>query len=1003
MTSRGFPSALSARTRKSFVLFWAALFVLSLMLQYASAVVPRDALAVHDTGLFELDGNAQATTSDDWDLVWAGTDSAFSTEFIGGDAEAPANDATFFQGGGSKDENPIGQWGYSGNDVAPDKDQILDAYAAAYDSGAGTFVYFGADKFDDSGDAQIGFWFFQDAVGLGPNGNFAGAHQVGDLLVLSDFTNGGSVDTIKVYEWDGLGGDNLALVASGVDCSSEPAGDDVCAIVNDASIPVDWPFENKDGETSPAAGQFFEGGLDLNALFDGEPPCFASFLAETRSSQQTDAQLKDFALGAFSTCPTPAIDIVKTADKTALPVGGGTVNYTYTVTNPGNVPLTGVTLTDQLTGTQTDACSPLTGPTGDTNQDSKLDTTETWVWTCSTNITVDTDNTATADSNEAGPVTSHWSVTVVPSNPDVNVVKSVTSTSDQTGATANPGDTLTYTISIQNVGNDAATVDVTDDINDLLAHGDYNNDASPATTSFTAGVLFWDDLSVGAGLTATLTYSVTLDDTFPQGTTHLPNVVVVVGPGSNCPDESEDANCDTDTTVEANPSLVVEKSIGGQHQTTANPGDTITYTITVENTGDADATNVVVTDDITDVLVHASYVSCTNSCSGPDAGDVLTWTLPTVAAGATETVQFTVHLDATGFPVNQTIHLPNTVVVANSNCPAESENPDCSTDTTVLVPGNPAVTISKLVNNVESVTITGGVSTTLTYTILVKNVGNAPTATDYVVTDSAFPAFYSITSVSWTKNGVTTASTSAALLGAGINLGVLGANDNAASGNDEVTVTVTGSASPAGASSGPHVNTAFACPSNAEGNEQCVSDTASVSVSFTPPPPPSGGGPSLGSLTITKSLSPATGFPGGTFTFNVSCGQQQTITVAAGQASGSVTIYSLPIGTSCTVTEVTPLTSPGTGWQWVGQPQYAPGQTVTVPNTVTVTNFRGQVAAATATPTVTLPPTDTITGENGGSPGVNLGLILLILAGITTVLGVLAPVPARIRRRDRRG
>ncbi len=166
-----------------------------------------------------------------------------------------------------------------------------------------------------------------------------------------------------------------------------------------------------------------------------------------------------------------------------------------------------------------------------------------------------------------------------------------------------------------------------------------------------------------------------------------------------------------------------------------------------------------------------------------------------------------------------------------------------------------------------------------------------------------------------------------------------------------------------------------------------------------------------GSLTITKVLNPATAFPGGTFTFNVSCNQPQTITLqpqtitlAAGQATGSVTINGLTIGSTCTVTEVTPLTSAGEGWQWAGQPLYGPGQAVSVPNTVTVTvtNFRGEVAGVIATPRVTLPPTDSLDSGTSSSPGVNLGLILLLFSGIMTVLGFLTPVPARARRRDRR-
>jgi len=45
MMSRGFPSALSARSRRSFTLFWAALFVLSLGLQYGSLASPPTARA----------------------------------------------------------------------------------------------------------------------------------------------------------------------------------------------------------------------------------------------------------------------------------------------------------------------------------------------------------------------------------------------------------------------------------------------------------------------------------------------------------------------------------------------------------------------------------------------------------------------------------------------------------------------------------------------------------------------------------------------------------------------------------------------------------------------------------------------------------------------------------------------------------------------------------------------------------------------------------------------
>ena len=323
MRSRGIWWYMSARTRKSLTLFWTALFVCSLLLQYANFAAAPPVAAVHDEGLFELDGNAvdQAAAGDDWQN---GTPTAQDSLFIPGSVEKDGADVTYFKGGGSKDHHDIDEWDWSATDVAPDKDELIDVFAAVYDDPDGTIVYFGADKFDDSGDAQIGFWFFQEAVSLADDGTFNGLHTVGDVLVLSDFTNGGDIDTICVYEWDpsqsgdtaagvpDVGcdtGDNLLLAAAGADCDVGDGSFDVCAVVNDGPADVaPWPFLNKDNATTFGAGQFFEGGINLDELFGGDAPCFSGFLAETRSSQEVEAQLKDFALGNLDTCRPPNME-----------------------------------------------------------------------------------------------------------------------------------------------------------------------------------------------------------------------------------------------------------------------------------------------------------------------------------------------------------------------------------------------------------------------------------------------------------------------------------------------------------------------------------------------------------------------------------------------------------------------------------------------------------------------------------------------------------------------
>ena len=81
---------------------------------------------------------------------------------------------SFYTGGGSKDTNGIqdGPWIYdTTNDQVPDADDIVTAFAAAYENTDGDVIfYFGADRLDWDGDKQIGFWFFRQPVGLGPVG-----------------------------------------------------------------------------------------------------------------------------------------------------------------------------------------------------------------------------------------------------------------------------------------------------------------------------------------------------------------------------------------------------------------------------------------------------------------------------------------------------------------------------------------------------------------------------------------------------------------------------------------------------------------------------------------------------------------------------------------------------------------------------------------------------------------------------------------------------------------
>jgi hypothetical protein len=193
-------------------------------------------------------------------------------------------------------------------------------------------LYFGSDRFDNSGDAQQGFWFFQNKIGLGTNAVGGGTgftssgtganqwHRNGDLLVISDFSNGGTTATITVYKWDNTctkavtkpnpgdcGDINLRLLATSdkaLCASTLQQNDNACGIVNPANgtaVPWSTDYTDKSGNHTYLQGELYEGGVNLSLLGLGNE-CFASVASETRSSTSTTAVLKDFVLGSFGQC-----------------------------------------------------------------------------------------------------------------------------------------------------------------------------------------------------------------------------------------------------------------------------------------------------------------------------------------------------------------------------------------------------------------------------------------------------------------------------------------------------------------------------------------------------------------------------------------------------------------------------------------------------------------------------------------------------------------------------
>lgn len=113
----------------------------------------------------------------------------------------------------------------------------------------------------------------------------------------------------------------------------------------------------------------------------------------------------------------PLIHVVKVPSTFLLPAWGGVVTYSYSVTNPGVVPLDNVSIVD-------DKCTGLPGRVvghpGDINKNNLLDPSETFYFTCQTNIWATVTNLATAQGSGNGlTVTDFAFVTVVVAPPVV--------------------------------------------------------------------------------------------------------------------------------------------------------------------------------------------------------------------------------------------------------------------------------------------------------------------------------------------------------------------------------------------------------------------------------------------------------------------------------------------------------------------------------------------------------------------------------------------------------
>jgi hypothetical protein len=204
------------------------------------------------------------------------------------------------------------------------------------------------DRLVNNGDAQIGFWFFQNGTAPvvtqpGNIQNFAPPKKVGpgaivgDILVLADFTGGGRDAGVTVLEWVGTGGnysesDAFNLLSVGAAVAENNAGP--------TPVPTcGWGYPT----TSYDINAFFEGYIDL-ASIGAASVCFSRAMLEGRSSQEITASLDDFVggpLGSVPNCSISGSNTICAGTSTCFTATGGSGSFTYSWSGPNGFSASG--------------------------------------------------------------------------------------------------------------------------------------------------------------------------------------------------------------------------------------------------------------------------------------------------------------------------------------------------------------------------------------------------------------------------------------------------------------------------------------------------------------------------------------------------------------------------------------------------------------------------------------------------------------------------------------
>lgn len=401
----------------------------------------------------------------------------------------------------------------------------------------------------------------------------------------------------------------------------------------------------------------------------------------------------------------PALTVSKTADRTRITAAGETINYSFLVTNTGNVTLTGVTVTETaFTGTGTPPVVTCPAGAASLAAGATVTCTASYVVTQADIDAGGVTNTATGTGTPptGEPPVSPPSTVVVPPDPvpGITVVKSA---SPNTPDAYQVGQEITFSFVVTNTGN-VTLANVTVNEESFSGTGTLSPVVCPAGAA---------SLAPSVQIVCTATYVLTQADVNAGRVT---NSATATGtpPGTLVPPVSPPS--ETEVPIDPAPGISIVKSATPATMTAV--GQTIAYSFVVTNTGNVTLEDVTVDETAFSGSGSLSAIECPVGAASMLPGQIITCTA---------------QYQTTQADVDSGL-LANTAVATGT---PPSGQPPVSPPSTVEVPfdGPNALTLEKRANPVD-VNGNGVIDPgdRIEWTILVTNTG-AQTIDDIVVTD----------------------------------------------------------------------------------------------------------------------------------------------------------------------------------------------------------------------------------------------------------------------------